>query len=282
MKNILVATDFSNDAYCALFYATKLLASQDSTFYILNVYDELTPLRREKTKLFGSKNLLKKIEAESQEKLTETLHKIVLDTDNPKHRFQAMSKKGNLPKVITETIDELKIDLVVMGNKGNTGAKEIFLGGNTIQTVKAITKCPILTIPKEIDYKPPKEIAFVTDLKKGCSKKTMAPLLFLAALTNASLRVMHINEEEVLSPEQESRRKLLTLSLVEVNHSFHWMQEFSSKALVIDSFLEKLHIDMLAMVYHKRSLFERLVREPVIKDVSMYSEIPFLVIPYAE
>ena len=42
MKNILVATDFSNDAYCALFYITKLMVSRPCSFLLLNVFDELT------------------------------------------------------------------------------------------------------------------------------------------------------------------------------------------------------------------------------------------------
>jgi nucleotide-binding universal stress UspA family protein len=279
MKNILVATDFSNDAYCALFYATKLLASLPCTFHILNVYDEFTPLRGKKAQLIGSQKLLPKIRDESQERLTETFHKIVLDNENPEHRFETLSKKGHLPKVVAKTIDTLEIDLVVMGNKGNTGAKDIFLGGNTIQTAKTVTQCPILAVPKEIDYKAPKQIAFVTDLKKGCSKNTMFPLLFLAFLAKASIQVMHINEEEILTPEQESNRKLLELCLADVDHKFHWVGEFDDKALVIDDFLEKMNIDMFSMAQHKRSFFERLVREPVLKDVSIYSDIPFLILP---
>ena len=133
MKNVLFATDFSNDAYCALFYATKLLAERPCRFYILNVFDEYTPLHGKKTKLLSSKKRLSQIQTESEEKLTETLHKIVMDNDNPRHRFQTLSRKGILVKTINDTIDECDIDLVVMGSKGNTGAKEIFLGGNTVK-----------------------------------------------------------------------------------------------------------------------------------------------------
>lgn len=279
MKNILVATDFSNSAYCALFYATKLLASLPCTFHIINVYDELTPLKGRKAPIFGNRKLLQTIQAESQERLTETSHKIVLDGENPNHHFETLSKQGHLPNVIAKTTATLDIDLVVMGNKGNTGAKEIFLGSNTIQTAKSLTRCPVLAIPKEIDYKPIQQIAFVTDLKKGCSRNTMAPLLFLASLTKASVQVMHINEEKILGPEQESHKKLLEQCLARVDHNFHWISEFADKALVIDDFLEKWNIDMFAMVHHKKGFFERLAREPIIKDISIYSDIPFLILP---
>lgn len=279
MKNILAATDFSNGAYCALFYATKLLASQSCTFHILHVYDELTPLHGKEVKLFGTKKRLKDVEVESVEKLAATLHKIILDTNNSRHRFITISEKGSLSKVMSRVIEDRGIDLVVMGNKGSTGAKELFMGGNTIQAVNSLTACPVLAVPREIDYKAPKEVAFVTDFKKGCSKRTIAPLLYVASLTSASIRILHINEKESLSPEQVSNKKLLEICLDGVNHSFHWISGFTHKAKVIHDFLEKQDIDMFAMVHHKRGFLEKIIKEPVVLDISIYSNIPFLILP---
>ena len=279
MKNILVATDFSNNAYCALFYVTKLLASQPCTFHLLNVFNELTPLQGKKPKLFVSEKLLKKLQIESEEKLTKTKHKIVLDNDNSKHQFQTISEKGILSKILTKTIDKLHIDLVVMGNKGITEAADIFFGSNTIQVANIINKCPILAIPGEMDFKEPKEIAFVTDFKKGCAKKSLEPLLFITSLFKAKIRVLHITEEEILNTEQESNRKLLDICLKDIDHTFHWRQLSNNKAKVIQVFLEKLNVDLYSMVNQKHNLFEKLTREPVIKDVSMYSETSFLILP---
>lgn len=282
MKNILVATDFSNNAYSALHYATQLLASRTCTFYILNVFDELTPILGKKAKLFNNKNQLTTLQKESKEGLDLTSHRIVLDTANTKHLFKTISKKGNLADTIAKTIEEKKIDFLVMGNKGLTETADIFFGSNTIKTVNHINKCPVLAIPGEADFKAPKEIAFITDLKRDCTKDSIAPLLFLVSLTNASVSVMHMTEEKILNKEQESYRKLLALCLKDIEHSFHWVQEFDDKAKVIEVFLKKQHIDMYAMVNHKRNLFEKLTREPVIKDVSMYADIPFLILPHQE
>ncbi|HMB65125.1 MAG TPA: universal stress protein [Eudoraea sp.] len=279
MKNILVATDFSHDAYCALFYAAKLFSSRPATFHILHVFDEYTPLDGKRTMMFGSKKRLKEIQIASEEQLTRTFHKIVLDSAHPQHRFRTISKKGILTKTVNKLIPEYDIDLVVMGVKGQTGAKEIFLGSNTMQVVNTVKHCPVLAVPRQIDFKTPKEIAFVTDFKKGCEKKTLAPLLFLASLHRATVHVMHITEEEILDKDQESYRKLLELSLKDVNQTFHRIHDFDDKARVIDTFLDKLHLDMFAMVYHKHSFFDRLMREPVIRDVSMYTETPFLILP---
>ncbi len=282
MKNILVATDFSNNAYCALFYVSKLLASETCTFFILNTYSELTPSPGKTLPILNMKKNLRELESESKEKLTHTKHKIVLDNGNPLHTYKTISQKGDLASIISQKIEELNIDLLTMGNKGLTEATDVFFGSNTIKVADHLKKCPLLAIPGEMDFQPIKEIAFVTDLKKDCGQKTIDQLLYIASLSNAAIRVVHVQEQHILNKTQEENRKKLKNGLSKVDHSFEWIRNFDDKAKVIDIFLEKLQVDMYAMVHQKRNLFEKLTREPVVKDVSMYSDIPFLILPSLE
>jgi nucleotide-binding universal stress UspA family protein len=279
MKTILVATDFSNDAYCALFYSTKLLKAEPCTFYVLNTYDELTSLENMRAPFLSNKGELKEVENQSTEKLKELIHKITLDTGNTNHTFIPLSKEGSLTKNISDTTKKYNIDLIVVGSKGETGAKELFFGSNTIQIANTISSCPILAIPKQLEYKPLKEIAFVTDFKQGCSINTIKPLLFIAKQTNAAIRVMHIIEEASLNAEQELKYKLLDNCLKDYEHSFTSMKDFSEKAQVINEFISEREIDLFCMVHQKRSFIEKLMHEPVIKDVSIYANIPFLILP---
>ncbi|MFD0797924.1 universal stress protein [Maribacter chungangensis] len=279
MKNILVATDFSNNAYASLFYATKLFKSEVCTFYLLNTYNEFTPIQGKTGGLLGRKKHLEHVKKESETRLNETSHRIVLDNSNDLHHFETRSAEGSLIKIIKEEIAQKKIDFIVMGNKGFTQTADVFFGSNTIQVVQALNSCPVFAIPGEMDFKAPKDIAFVTDYKTGCHPSTLAPLLFVASLSNAAIHVMHINERQHLSAEQENNRILLEECLANVEHSFHNMYDFDDKAKVIETFLDTMKIDLYAMVNRKKSLFERLSREPVIKDVSMYSDVPFLILP---
>ena len=80
-----------------------------------------------------------------------------------------------------------------MGNKGHTEAADFFFGKNTIQTVKHIITCPALAISSQMDFRPPKEIVFVTDFEKDYNENTFSPLMYLASLTDASVKVVHIN-----------------------------------------------------------------------------------------
>ncbi|SHK38950.1 Nucleotide-binding universal stress protein, UspA family [Maribacter aquivivus] len=277
IKNILVATDFSNEAYNALYYATQIFASTACTFYIVHAYEDI--VLSAKNALFTGQKEMEHLQNLSQENLTKTEHKIVLDTGNKIHKFNTISVKGSLPSVISKTIESHEIDLVVLGNKGKTGAKELFMGSNTIQIANTITTCPILAIPKEIAFKPIEEIAFVTDYKKGCTKSTISMLLNIANITDASIAVLHINEEEIMTPKQVSNQKLLDKCLMQTPHSYDEIWNYADKANVIQDFIAERDISMLAMSYHRRKFFERFLHEPVIMDLSIYATIPFLILP---
>lgn len=63
--------------------------------------------------------------------LQETYHRIVSDTEkNSLHNFITVPKNGFLIKEVKAYLNVNPMDLLVMGNKGRTGAKKIFLGGN--------------------------------------------------------------------------------------------------------------------------------------------------------
>lgn len=279
MKNILVPTDFSNNSYNALFHAAQLMKGQACTFYILNVYNGFTLLRENRS---PNKDLEQQWKDESLEGLQGAGHRITLDETDPTYIFETISKRGHLPDEISKTVDEKEIDLIVMGNRGRSEIDAIFMGSNALDTIDKIKQCPVLTFPKEIDFEPPKNIAFVTDYRRSYDAGLLQPLLFIAERHKSKIRVMHINEEEVLDKYQMMNRSILMEYLLPFKHTFHWMPLFKSKATVIDLFLEELEIDLLAMVNYEHSFLERMTREPVIKRMGFNNTIPFLVIPYED
>ncbi|WP_291866446.1 universal stress protein [Maribacter sp.] len=278
MKNILVPTDFSNNAYNAFFHATELVKNSECTFHLLNVYPE--------DKILWSKGisnqLTEQLEEDSIVGLRKTYHRIKLDHDNPKHTFNTISKRGDFVKVVSKIIQDKNIDLVVMGNHGCSELKAIFLGSNTLNVIEGVQECPILTVPKEIDFSIPKDIAFVTDYRRSFNAEVIKPLISLAKFNSSKICVMHISNEEELTKEQEANKNTLEEYLKPLRHSMHWMPNFSTKAGAIKIFLDELKIDMLAMVNYNHTFIENVTHEPVIKRVAYDLDIPFLVIPNVE
>jgi hypothetical protein len=104
-------------------------------------------------------------------------------------------------------------------------------------------------------------------------------LLSIASITKADIRVLHINEEGIMNTIQVSNNKLLKICLAKTQHTFDDIWNYSDKANVIQDFLTQQDIKMFAMTYHRRNFFERLLREPVVMDLSIYATIPFLILP---
>ncbi len=275
MQHILVPTDFSNNAYCALFYATQIQKGTPSKFYLLNVYNAFTPL---KVPVPG-KPTVEQLGVESEEGLQHEFHRIKLDHPDPDHSFQTISRHGELVAIVSDLVEELEIDLVVIGNKGRSELEAIFFGSNALHIIGKIKKCPILTIPKELDFKPPKSIAFVTDYSRPYDAGLLHPLVTMANRYGAKIRVMHINESKELSRAQDINLGILMEYLKPYNCTAHWMPLYKSKATAINDFLKELDVDMLAMVNYQHTLIQELTHEPVIKRMAFNPDIPFLVIP---
>lgn len=182
-------------------------------------------------------------------------------------------------EVINSCIDELSIDLVVMGNKGKKSSIPFFLGSTATKELYAEKKCPVLSIPKNTEFSIPKDIAFVTDFKKTFDAKVINPLLYLAALYGATIQIVHIGNEEPLDKLQQSNLDALLAHFKTVQHSFKRIPNFISKTKIIQVFLEDSGSDMLAMVNNEHGLLEKMLREPIIEKMIFNIDIPFLVIP---
>ncbi|MGI9546967.1 MAG: universal stress protein [Flavobacteriaceae bacterium] len=280
MKNILVSTDFSNNAYNALFFATQLFEKRSCNFYLINTYTELTPLITQKIGAEGRQSLMAQLSDESAEGLSQVYHRIHLDRDNPLHHFKTISKNDHLIDGLNQAVDTYDIDLLVMGNKGQTSAKNILWGSRVSKAIDEVFNCPILIVPREIEYAMPKEIAFATDYIHVYNAKVLHPLVQLASLCEANIRILHINEEDRLSDDQKSNLYTLREYLGNLEHSLHWMPDFASKSHVIQTFLDELGIDMLVMLRYEHGFISSLIREPVLRKMSFNINIPLLVLPY--
>jgi nucleotide-binding universal stress UspA family protein len=273
-RKILLPTDFSDNAWSAVVYALKLYKNESCTFYFLNSAI---------IKVSAMSNLSNKLlEVMKKDALSELqdLKKLAEATNaNANHSFEIILSTLDLTTAIRKTVNELEIELVVMGTKGATGAKEFFFGSNTVNVIQGKMACPVLMVPEEFDFIELNQIAFPTDFSRSFSKKELKPLKQVAELYNSKIRIVHINEEEILSDFQESNLEQLKSSLEDYETTFHWMPDYAKKAITINDFIEELDINLLVMLSYKHSLIEKLIKEPVIKKIGLKPTIPFLVIP---
>ena len=274
MTNILLPTDFSDNAWSAIVYALKLYREVECKFYFFHS----TKMRVSTMSNFSNK-LLEAISENAMNELEELKQMAQTSNANANHEFKIILSVLDLNDAIEIAIDKYDIDLIVMGTKGATGAKEFFFGSNTIRIIKKMKHCPVLIIPDEYNFIEPKQIAFPTDFNRFYSDKELRPLKNLAELYNSKIMPVCILSKDKLSDIQEYNMTMLEDYLQNYNTSFHFMPNYAKKADEINDFIKLLEIDILAMVNYKHSFIENILKEPIIKKLGFHPLIPFLVIP---
>ncbi len=278
MKNILIPTDFSENAWNAIQYAVELFKEVNCTFYLLNVY---TPAIFQSVEGIpadiGIEDASKVFSLSELERLTSRIQKELF---NSNHTYKSITSFQFLVSEVKAIVEKEKIDLIVMGTKGATGATEVFLGSNTVRVIKSVKDCPVLAIPEGSDFIAPSEIAFATDFNRFYSKNELQPLIDLAKSFDATIRIVYVQQQDwPLTDEQQFNLNMLHKYLDEVKHYQHTLTKSDSVSKSLKFFTEELDIYLLAMLHYKHSFIERLTREPIVKRVAFHTQIPFLVIP---
>jgi nucleotide-binding universal stress UspA family protein len=274
-NNILLPTDFSENAWSATEYATKLFANEDCNFYFLHASQP--PSGR----ISVSSTKLARVMADNDLKsLSEFKAKAENTFPNSKHKFNILLSQNDLFDAIEVTISQHGIDLVIMGTKGASRSEDLFFGSNTVNVIKRIKSSAVLMIPDGFNFVKPKQIAFPTDFNRSYGKE-IEYVKQMCGLYKSKISVVHISDNLELSEAQHEQQKALESVLEHIPHSFNSVLDSGKKEHAIKDFIEEHDIDILAMIYYTHSFLEYVIKEPVIKRIGFHPTIPFLVIPKA-
>ena len=279
MKTILIPTDFSRNAWNALFTLLKLFTHQQARILILNTYEpQLANLLGDRSELrLGA--IYESLEKESREQMQDLLGYLQRNHHNPRHQFEAIHRSGDLLQAIRTLAEEYPIDLIVMGTQGATGAKKVFLGSNTVRVLKAIRNKPLLVVPEDFDFQQLRTVVFPTDYIKYYEPYEISILLDLVKVWDARLQIVYVGSEFKMTSNQESHQKLLSAKLKGIPHSFVNQKLQGSVSDTIKDYAENKDAELIALMHYKHSILEVLTHNPVSKRIAFETRIPLLVLP---
>ncbi|MEO8773725.1 MAG: universal stress protein [Gelidibacter sp.] len=272
--NILVPTDFSNNAWSATVYALSLYAEHKCTFYFLNSL----ALSHADSRAYMTTRYVDTLTETSKRELNEWKAR-AMKLDNTNHNFEMIYTSEDIIPAINRAVKQHQIDLVVAGTKGASGVTKYFLGSNAVKMIQNLEVSPMLAVPDNHEFKAPKHIAFPTDFNRVFNAKELKVLTDFADLFKSHIYILHINLKEELSDVQQNNRRALQAHMENSEHTFHWMDKSGTKSDEINEFIEDFKIDLLAMFNYKHSFVENIMKEPVIKKIGFQLTVPFLVIP---
>lgn len=274
--NVLLPTDFSKNAWNAIAYAMELFKSEKCNFFFLHTY---TPSFYRMDYMLGGPLFSAIPDSDvdiSLAGLEKTLKDVKKNYNNPKHTYSIISAFNTLTDEINEVTVEKEIDMVVMGTQGATGAKEIFLGTNTVYVLrKAIA--PVLVIPENYTFQKIKKVLLPSDYLTNYKEDELSMAIKMAKMNQAKLIVLHVKEEYDLTASQQENKKALYSSLDGLSATFTELKGDLMPDAIL-KYVQINEIDLLMMMNRKHSFFERLFERQNVDQIGFHIKIPFLVI----
>lgn len=274
-KRILIPTDFSKNALNAIRYAIDLYAKLHCDFYFLNVFSVETYTNTNLLMPDEDSEVFIRAKEKSEKNFLKLLESLAAHGDNFKHNFFTISTYNFLSEAIKKIIADKDIELVVMGTHGASGSKGTLMGSNTVMAMEKIRECPVMAIPSEYSFSPPREIVFPTDYKDSFKRSELRYLMEIAKMHQANIAILHLNKSMELSQLQQDNKKLLHAILSEAEHDFHILPE-RNLAKGIQSFVTERNSDIIAFINHKHIFFSSVFSKPLVKAIGYDSTIPIL------
>lgn len=266
MKRILLLTDFSDTARNAAMYALKMFENEKVYFDLLNAYD---------LEFSGSPYIMQVKEELAEESLKGLKNELsLLHRRFPNARIELASRFGSLLDVVQNEISEFRPELIVMGCRGETALENFLLGSNAYEVVKNINAA-ILVVPRHAKFKKPDKIVFATDLKDIKVDKVVEPLRDLSHHFHADLMFVNVLEDDYVN-RLEAENKIAA-HFEGLNLSFNFIEgEDVSNGIL--KFMDENDADIVTLVRHNESFFERLFHPSVTKKMVLHPEHPMLVL----
>ena len=276
MKKILLPTDFSENSINAIQYAIALFKDVPCSFYLLNVYR--IPYLANEELMDQNISQLAAVEDDLHRSSMEDMKQLLSDLpENDNHHFELISDYNLFSLAVHQVVEEKDIELIIMGTKGATGAKEIFIGSNTGDVIMR-NSCHVIAVPENHKYREPKEIVFPTDFQIDYDFEDLAPLISLAEKNESMINIIHFSDHNDLSLLQKEHKRKLDLFLSKIKHTYYTLSSSNFEEGINCFTQSRGNIDMIVIIGRHYGFFQRLFFKPKVKELSFHTKIPLFVI----
>lgn len=267
MQTILVPVDFSPVSRNASIYAAELARLFNSRILLFHAYMLPTPV---------SEVPYVMVTADEMQQENEAFVKKEADHLHTTYGVQVeiLVRIGIASDEIKELTREQPIDMVVMGMKGAGGLDKI-IGSTTTNVIRKV-KIPVLIIPHDAGYKPVQHITYASDFTYKTSGILFTPLLKIAKILGAQIQVLHVQKDAV-KMEELAGRKSTERAFSGYNHEFVNVTN-NSVTQGINEYLQHHSSELLVMVAHTHTFFERIFSKSRTTAMAYETKIPLLVL----
>lgn len=274
MKNILITTDFSDNATHAIDYALHLLQNEPCRIYLLHVVKASSFISDDLMQMNPSSSLYEQLIGDDKKKLDNLISSLSKKDATRLHEFIPVVDYDNFIGSIKQCIENNNIELVVMGTKGATNSIKKLFGSNTLRVIENVT-VPVLAIPELSKIKAIKNVVFTSNLNRSYDPKNLEFLIRFVETYNCRVHILHFINDDSIETDKLRVKQQLDGMFKQTIHS-----DIDDKAseflLPLIKYIETNGIDMFSMVSPKHSFFDKIFNEQKIESVANHLKVPIL------
>lgn len=276
MDHILVPTNLLDYAENAAEYAVQLAAHYNARVTLFHTYHipVVDPLVPAEYLSELAQNAEKNAQREVKGKM-ERLKEKFADLDVTMDCHCTM---GFAADEILAMAEKLGVDTILMGTRHKDTLQRILVG-SVLGTVLEESKVPVIIIPNDVVYRPVGNVMFASEYNDSEDIRSINRALEFVEKLDAKLYSVHVQEQE---PDENDLARLDGIREVfkgdVASGKLHFENIYEED--VIHALTEYSHhndIDMLMMVTHKRSFFERIFDRSISKQMAFRADIPLVV-----
>jgi len=271
MYNILIPTDFSDNAQKAVNYAIWLFQGSEVNFFLFNAYGTS---RTEGSMLISIDDILEK---EAELEMDNELKRVqeVLDKDM---KINGFTRNCTLTSYISEVIDDWSIDLVILGTKGESGIKGKIMGSNATNVIRKVD-IPIIAVPSTTKWDDLGEfnIGFGSDLKPFHGRELITKLLteLESDVRKVKFEIFYITPEKGEVPDDA--RSYMDQVCESQDCSYVNVID-SDIENGLDQYIDNKTPDLLMLVHRRDSFLSRILGNSISQSMMLKAEMPILVL----
>jgi nucleotide-binding universal stress UspA family protein len=276
MGKIIVPTDFSENAAKAFEYACELASNINKEITLLHAFQ--IPVMDTSIPTFMVQSMVEEEEKRCREELEKLCNKVQSKTYKKSGEALKCTYEIRQGFVVEEVLYEAEkedADMIVMGTQGASGLKRIILGSNSAMVIEK-SNIPVIAVPEGAVFTGFNKVVYATELQEG-DLKVISKLAEIVSVFDSEITILHIGnpDDEHINAKMEQLRDEINSS---VSYSkFKYEISKSEEAdMGLNEYLDSHSVDLLAMVTHKRNLFEKLFSPSLTSKMAFHAKVPLL------
>ena len=283
-KNIIVATDFSENSLNAYHYARHIALHLGASLTVVNVFKmplpSVTPDYPDYLSALPSVVELEKI---ALQQLTDFVNKDD-PSEAPNGGDTLILNKINVKKeavmgIPADTLIEYSknpsTDLLVLGTGAEHDWVDKVFGSFAIKVMKE-AQCSVLLVPSAADYRGIDHILYTAALE-STSENELSNTLDFANYFKAALHFVHVDAVSQ-TPQKDMPVKFEQLLAEKQLHSPYTIENVAALTVAegINAYCDKKDIDLVITVTHHRRFWEGLMHYSVATELAWQAHLPIL------